>query len=209
VKTDTIALSEIMLQASPIKNTLQNAASAVSVITTADINKTEGITLTPVLNKIPGVLMQQGGLNTNRITIRGIGARSQYGTNRVKAYFNSIPLSSGEGETVIEDIDVRAIEKIEIIKGPNSTSFGSGLGGVIHLFAKEKQQQLLVVLACFNNDFREDTAIRIPIYTQAIRICKVMDLEQIVPIRENRLTYTEIKKLPTKGICPIWEFSLA
>lgn len=136
VKKDTIALSEIILEASPIKNALQNAASSVSVITTADINKTDGIILTPVLNKIPGVFMQQGTLTTNRITIRGIGARSQYGTNRVKAYFDGIPVSSGEGETVIEDIDVASIEKIEIIKGPNSTSFGSGLGGVIHLFSR-------------------------------------------------------------------------
>jgi iron complex outermembrane receptor protein len=137
VKKDTIALSEIILEASPIKNVLQKAASSVSVITMADINKTDGIILTPVLNKIPGVFMQQGTLNTNRITIRGIGARSQYGTNRVKAYFDGIPLSSGEGETVIEDIDVASIQKIEIIKGPNSTSFGSGLGGVIHLFSRE------------------------------------------------------------------------
>lgn len=137
VNKDTIALSEIILEASPIKNVLQNTASSVSVISTADINKSDGIILTPVLNKIPGVFMQQGTLNTNRITIRGIGARSQYGTNRVKAYFNAIPLTSGEGETVIEDIDVASIEKIEIIKGPNSTSFGSGLGGVIHLFSRE------------------------------------------------------------------------
>lgn len=137
VKKDTIALSAVILEASPIKKKLQNAASSVCVITTADINKTDGIILTPVLNKIPGVYMQQGGLNTNRITIRGIGARSQYGTNRVKAYFNWIPLSSGEGETVTEDIDVASIQKIEIIKGPNSTSFGSGLGGVIHLFSRE------------------------------------------------------------------------
>ncbi len=125
------------MQAYPIKNVLQNTASSVSVISSADIQKTDGIILTPVLNKIPGVFMQQGTLNTNRISIRGIGARSQFGTNRVKAYFNSIPLSSGEGETVIEDIDVAAIEKIEITKGPNATSFGSGLGGVIHLFARE------------------------------------------------------------------------
>lgn len=137
VKKDTLALSEVMLQASPIKNALQNAASAVSVISLADINKTDGIILSPVLNKIPGVFMQQGTLNTNRISIRGIGARAQFGTTRVKAYFNSIPLSSAEGETVIEDIDVAAIEKIEITKGPNSTSFGSGLGGAIHLFTKE------------------------------------------------------------------------
>ena len=141
IKKDTLSLSEVILQASPIKNKLQNTATSVSVINTIDINKTDGVILTPVLNKIPGVLMQQGALNTNRITIRGIGARSQYGTNKVKAYFNGIPLSSGEGETVIEDVDVGAIEKIEIIKGPNSTSFGSGLGGVIHLFPRETPSQ--------------------------------------------------------------------
>ena len=109
IKKDTLSLSEVILQASPIKNKLQNTATSVSVINTIDINKTDGVILTPVLNKIPGVLMQQGALNTNRITIRGIGARSQYGTNKVKAYFNGIPLSSGEGETVIEDVDVGAI----------------------------------------------------------------------------------------------------
>ena len=137
IKKDTIALSEITLKGSPIKNAPQNTASSVSVITTADINKSDGIILTPVLNKIPGVTMQQGALNTNRITIRGIGARSQYGTNKIKAYFDGIPLSSGDGETTIDDIDLASIEKTEIIKGPNSTSFGSGLGGVIQLFSRE------------------------------------------------------------------------
>ena len=135
--TITIALSEIILNGSPIKSALKNTASSVSVITTADINKSDGIILTPVFNKIPGVTMQQGALNTNRITIRGIGARSQFGTNKIKAYFDGIPLSSGEGETTIDDIDLASIKKIEIIKGPNSTSFGSGLGGVIQLFSRE------------------------------------------------------------------------
>ena len=137
IKKDTISLSEITLQGSPIKNVLQNSAASVSVITSADIDKSDGIILTPVFNKIPGVTMQQGALNTNRITIRGIGARSQFGTNKIKAYFDGIPLTSGEGETTIDDIDLAAIEKIEIIKGPNATSFGSGLGGVIQLFSRE------------------------------------------------------------------------
>ena len=137
MKKDTITLLEITLMGSPIKNSIQNTAASVSIITTVDINKNDGIILTPVLNKIPGVTMQQGALNTNRITIRGIGARSQYGTNKIKAYFDGIPLTSGEGETTIDDIDLASIEKIEIIKGPNSTSFGSGLGGVIQLFSKE------------------------------------------------------------------------
>ncbi|PKP14616.1 MAG: TonB-dependent receptor, partial [Bacteroidetes bacterium HGW-Bacteroidetes-23] len=92
-------------------------------------------------NKTAGVYMQQGTLNTNRITIRGIGARSQFSTNRVKAYFEETPLSTGEGETTLEDIDLSVLNKIEIIKGPNSSSFGAGLGGVINLFGNQSSEE--------------------------------------------------------------------
>ncbi len=84
---DTTALSEVVLIGSPIKNTLQKTASSVGLISAKEISQTDGVILTPLLNKTAGVYMQQGTLNTNRITIRGIGARSQFSTNRVKAYF--------------------------------------------------------------------------------------------------------------------------
>lgn len=134
---DTTSLSEIILIGSPIKNTMQKAASSVGLITEKEINQTDGVILTPLLNKIPGVYTQQGALNTNRLTIRGIGARSSFSTNRIKAYFEEIPLTSGEGETTLEDIDLSILQKVEIIKGPNATSFGAGLGGVVHLFGNQ------------------------------------------------------------------------
>ena len=134
---DTTALPAIIIQAAPIKTSLQNTAAAIAVITANDLNKNDGVILTSVLNKIPGLYMQQGALNTNRISIRGIGSRSQYGSQKIKAYFEGIPLTTAEGSSTIEDIDMEAIGRIEIIKGPNSTSFGSGLGGVINLFARE------------------------------------------------------------------------
>ncbi|NDP25860.1 MAG: TonB-dependent receptor [Flavobacterium sp.] len=143
VKKDTISLSEIKIVTSPIKTSLQNAAYSVSVIDRKELNTTDGVILTAVLNKISGVFMLQGTLNTNRITIRGIGARAQYGTTRLKTYFENIPLTSAEGESSIEDVDLESIGSIEIIKGPNSTSFGSGLGGVIHLLATEASFQQL------------------------------------------------------------------
>jgi hypothetical protein len=40
--------------------------------------------------------MQQGALNTNRISIRGIGSRAQYGTQKIKAYYEGIPLTTAE-----------------------------------------------------------------------------------------------------------------
>ncbi len=137
VKKDSTLLNEVVIQASPIKASLQNSASSISVIQINDLNKSDGTILTTVLNKIPGLNMQQGSLSTTRISIRGIGARSQYGTSRIKAYFEQIPLTTGDGDTTIEDVDIETIARIEISKGPNNTSFGSGLGGVIHLFSKE------------------------------------------------------------------------
>lgn len=137
IKKDTISLSELEIMNTPIRNSIQQTAAAVSIITEKEINQADGVILTPILNKIPGVFMQQGSLNTNRITIRGIGARTQYGTSKIKAYFEGIPLSSAEGDTTLEDIDLEVLGGIEIIKGPNSTSFGAGLGGVISLRAKQ------------------------------------------------------------------------
>jgi hypothetical protein len=49
--------------------------------------------------------MQQSALNTNRISIRGIGSRAQYGTQN-KAYYEGIPLTTAEGSSTIEDIDM-------------------------------------------------------------------------------------------------------
>ena len=75
--------------------------------------------------------MQSATINTNRLTIRGIGTRSPYGTNKIRAYYGDIPLTNGVGETTLEDLDLEQISNIEIVKGPSSGFYGSGLGGVL------------------------------------------------------------------------------
>jgi iron complex outermembrane receptor protein len=60
--------------------------------------------------------MQQGALNTNRILFIGIGARTPFGTTRT--LHDNIPLTNPEGESSIEDIDLRPLEKSKSCKGP-------------------------------------------------------------------------------------------
>lgn len=85
------------------------------------------------MNKIPGVYWHSGALNTNRITIRGIGSRSPFSTNKIRAYYGDIPLTDGGGETTLEDIDLSFVGGVEVQKGANSSLYGSGLGGTIFL----------------------------------------------------------------------------
>jgi len=139
-QTDTIPaktnLQEVTISRYHISDSLLNAPASIGVLSQSQIQRNNLSDISPVLNTLPGVFMQSGGINTNRISIRGIGARTPYGTNKIRAFYGSIPLTSGDSETTIEDIDLEIIDQVEVIKGPLSSIYGAGLGGAILLSPK-------------------------------------------------------------------------
>ena len=130
-------LVDLIISGFHINDSLQTVPAAVSVI--ANLQRNNNADIAPLLNTLPGVQMQSGALNTNRISIRGIGARTTYGTNKIRAFYGSIPLTTGDSETTIEDIDLEVINKVEVIKGPFSSIYGAGLGGAILIDPKYTQ----------------------------------------------------------------------
>ena len=130
-------LNEVVVNANQIPIKLKKSVATIQIISPKEIERENDINITSILNKVPGVYMHSGALNTNRITIRGIGSRNLFGTAKIRAYFEDIPLTSGNGETIIEDFELNAIARLEIIKGAASSIYGAGLGGVIHLVPKK------------------------------------------------------------------------
>lgn len=96
-------------------------------------NTGDGTSVSSILNTVPGVYMHAGTLNTNRITIRGIGGRSASDTRNIKAYYNDIPIISSDKESFIEDFDLNTLDNITVLKGPSGSTFGAPLGGAILL----------------------------------------------------------------------------
>ncbi len=141
---DTTSLSgkieEITISAFRSPYNLFNTPAPVNIILPLQLEIGNSLTTVEALNQVSGVLMHNGTLNTNRLTIRGIGARSPYATNKIKAYFGEIPLTSGDGETTLEDLENTAIRRVEIVKGPSSSLFGAGLAGVILFHPKTATQ---------------------------------------------------------------------
>lgn len=133
LETKPSILNEIIVTANLIPKALKKATASIHIISQEDIQRANNTDFAPVLNRVPGVFMQSGALNTNRITIRGIGSRNLFGTSKIRAYFKDIPLTNGSGETTIEDFELASISRLEIIKGAASSIYGAGLGGVIHL----------------------------------------------------------------------------
>lgn len=127
-------LSEVVVSSSTSAEKLKRIAGNYSILGNNELQRSSAITVAGYLNLVPGVFMQQGALNTNRMTIRGVGSRTPYNTNRIKAYFDEIPLTGGDGSTTMEDIDIGGISRIEILKGPSSALYGAGLGGVVKIY---------------------------------------------------------------------------
>ncbi len=90
------------------------------------------------INQISGVYVLSGALNTNRITIRGVGARTPFGTDKLRLYFKDIPVTNGSGFSTIEAFDLENLTSMEVIKGPKGTAYGTNLGGAILLKPKEQ-----------------------------------------------------------------------
>jgi len=130
-------LSEVIIRSTIIPGKLQKIPVSVSVISSEDLKRIDASNLALAFNNVPGVYVNQGALNTTKLNIRGIGARSQYSTNQIQAYFNEIPLTTAEGELTLDDIDLESLSGIEVIKGPTSSLYGAGLGGVINLYSAE------------------------------------------------------------------------
>ncbi len=137
----SITLDEIVINKLSIPLPQKYSVATVSLVSKENIQRGNLQALHPVLNKVPGVFMQNGTLNTNRISIRGIGARNLFGTASIRTYFGDIPLTDGNGESAIEDMELEALSSIEIHKGPSSSSYGVGLGGAILLQPEYIQHQ--------------------------------------------------------------------
>ena len=135
-----VKMNEVLLKSTvPKKN-------AVGITTSNQIdreifNSFSPLELSSAINQVPGLYALSGAINTNRITIRGVGARTPYATNKLRMYFNNIPVTNGTGTSVLEVFDLENLSNIEVIKGPKGTHYGANLGGAILLNSKSLAPQ--------------------------------------------------------------------
>lgn len=132
MEADGVNLNEVRVTGYNGNKTSKETAGAIALLTPKDINRGNAMSLQPALNGIPGVRMDQSTLSEARISIRGNGVRAAYGIRNIKIYVNEIPVTEADGTTRIEALDVNSIGIAEVMKGPASSIYGAGTGGVIN-----------------------------------------------------------------------------
>ncbi len=129
----------VEVRASRMGQSLANIAGAVSVVDKQEIQLgRQQFALDESLNRVPGMFSQNryNFAQDLRISLRGFGARANFGIRGIRMFVDGIPSTVTDGQSVIDDVDLGAIERVEVIRGPSSSLYGSSSGGVISLYTE-------------------------------------------------------------------------
>lgn len=85
------------------------------------------------LNAVAGVRMEERSPGSYRISIRGSSLRSPFGVRNIKVYWNGFPVTDPGGNTYFNQFASNNFTNIEIVKGPVSSLYGAGTGGLVLL----------------------------------------------------------------------------
>jgi iron complex outermembrane recepter protein len=143
--SNTVKLEEIIVTATKRAASAQDIPMSISVITHQDIQRRGLIGMEDYLRSLPGVSQIDNGTRNNAVIIRGITTSPELenansGTT-VATYFDETPITGAAGLGAA-GIDVRPVdmERIEILRGPQGTAYGSSsLSGTLRIIpAKPK-----------------------------------------------------------------------
>jgi len=128
---------QMVVTASSIEQNLRDAPASISVITRNDLQKKPVQNLKDVLKDVPGVQITNESDNRQGVSIRGLG--SGYTLILVDGKrVNSRNAVFRHNDFDLSWIPAESIERIEVVRGPMSSLYGSdALGGVVNIITRK------------------------------------------------------------------------
>jgi vitamin B12 transporter len=133
---DTATVDEVVVTATRLPATVEQTAGA-RVIDRADIEQRGAVFLSDVLDTVPGISVYENGGFGGVASVRIRGASS----DKTLVLVDGLPLndpSQPSGGFDLSSFDLGAVDRIEILSGPQGSLWGSdAIGGVISVTTRE------------------------------------------------------------------------
>jgi iron complex outermembrane recepter protein len=86
------------------------------------------------LHGLPGVQVQNrfNAAVGEQISVRGFGARSQFGVRGIRVFVDGIPATLPDGQSSLDHLDLGSLGRVEALRGPGAAMYGNASGGVLN-----------------------------------------------------------------------------
>ncbi len=133
------AVEDVIVTATRRAERIQDVPVSITSLSQEDLNERGIVNYDGLANATPGVVLNRASANFNNFTARGI-ATNGYGANlqsTVAIYLDELPISSNGNSTIL-DPNLYDVERIEFLRGPQGTLFGSGsLAGALRILTHD------------------------------------------------------------------------
>ncbi|MGI9625553.1 MAG: TonB-dependent receptor family protein [Longimicrobiales bacterium] len=151
---DTVTLNPVVVTVLRSPTLLDEVPFSASVLAGEDLTRgSTGLFIEEALHTLPGVRVQNryNPAVGERISIRGFGARAQFGVRGIKVLVDGIPATLPDGQATLDHLDIGSLGRVEALRGPAAALYGNGAGGVLSFqsttpFAGRYQQTGTVVV---------------------------------------------------------------
>jgi outer membrane receptor protein involved in Fe transport len=132
--------SEIVVTALKHSSTIQTTPASIAAVSGSDLQARGVTSLAALAQGTPGVSLKSEGPSQTEIEMRGMTS-SGGNSATVGFYLDDVPLSgpaNGQNGHVVIDPDLYDLNRIEVLRGPQGTLFGSGsMGGTVRLIPNQ------------------------------------------------------------------------
>ena len=136
IPSPLVADTVVVVSASRLESEVSKLGSSVTVITAEDIQRSQASQVQDVLRTVPGLDVVRSGPMGGNTSVFLRGANAEHTLVLIDGVEANNPVTTARLFN-FADVPVDAIERIEIVRGPQSTLYGSdALGGVINIITK-------------------------------------------------------------------------
>lgn len=128
----TLAPIVVTVLRSPVR--LDRIPFSTSILAGPELTEgNTGLFIEEALHGLAGVRVQNRYNPSvgERISIRGFGARSQFGVRGIKIFVDGIPATLPDGQSTLDHLDIGSLGRVQALRGPAAALYGNGAGGVI------------------------------------------------------------------------------
>ena len=140
----TGTLPDITIRSTLLQSSAEHTPASVTVLDGERLQDRQWqVNLSEALAGTPGLLLQnrQNYAQDLQLSIRGHGARSTFGVRGIQVFVDGLPATMPDGQGQTNHIDLSALERIEVLRGPYSALYGNASGGVINAYTERGQGQ--------------------------------------------------------------------